>query len=65
MFHYLHDFLVKMSPGSTECSEYLTILLSVFEHLRVPVAREKLGPYIQDHIPGIEIDAQEMWFACG
>ena len=58
ILHYLDDFLVVGSPGSRECRNSLTTLLSVFNRLGLPVAMEKLeGP--QSHLTflGFELDA--------
>ncbi len=61
MFRYLDDFLIVGAPGSTECSEYMTILLGVFSHLGIPVASEKLeGPTSVIIFLGIEIDTKNM-----
>lgn len=61
LFHYLDDYLVVGNPRSSECSEYLTILLSIFDYLKVPVALEKLeGPTTKITFLGIEVDTEEM-----
>ncbi len=58
---YLDDFLIVGAPGTTECSEYMTILLAVFSHLGIPVASEKLeGPTSVIIFLGIEIDTINM-----
>lgn len=45
ILHYLDDFLIVGDPDSAECPASLTILLSVFDDLNIPVAREMLeGP---------------------
>ncbi len=57
IFRYLDDFIIVGAPGSTECSEYMTILLAVFSHLGIPVASEKVeGPTSVIIFLGIEID---------
>ena len=58
ILHYMDNFLVVGSPGSRECRDSLTTLLSVFNWLGLPVAMEKLeGP--QSHLTflGFELDA--------
>ena len=45
ILHYLDDFLVIGHPDSAECIANVTLLLSVFEQLGIPVAADKLeGP---------------------
>ena len=39
VFHYLDDFFVIGAPSSSQCEEYLRILLIVFERLDIPVAK--------------------------
>ena len=40
VFHYLNDYLVLGSADTLECSGNLTILLSMFDSLGIPVAME-------------------------
>ena len=57
ILHYLDDFLVIGRPGSAECMANFTLLLSVFEHLGIPVAVDKLeGPAPVITFLGIELD---------
>ena len=43
--HYLDDLFVFGAPDSSECSDYLFILRSVFQRLGVPIAEHKTaGP---------------------
>lgn len=40
VFHYLDDFIIE-APSSSQCEEYLRILLIAFERLDIPVAKWK------------------------
>ena len=42
IFHYLDDFLIVGDPDSSEREDHLATLLSIFDHLKIPVAPEKL-----------------------
>ena len=56
ILHYLDDFLVIGSPGSTECMANVALVLSTFEHLGIPVAMNKLeGPCCVLTFLGIEL----------
>ena len=60
ILHYLDDFLVIGHPGSAECMANVTLLLSVFEQLGIPVAVDKLeGPAPVITFLGIELDTIE------
>ena len=57
ILHYLDDFLVIGHPDSAECMANVTLLLSVFEQLGIPVAADKLeGPCQIIAFLGIELD---------
>ena len=57
VFHYLDDFLLVGLPGSGQCATHLSIVLSVFAHLGIPVAQEKVeGLPTTITFLGIEID---------
>ena len=57
ILHYLDDFLVIGRPRSVECMANVTLLLSVFEHLGISVAVDKLeGPAPVIIFLGIELD---------
>ena len=57
ILHYLDDFLVIGHPDSAECIANVTLLLSVFEQLGIPVAADKLeGPCQVIAFLGIELD---------
>ena len=57
ILHYLDDFLVIGHPDSAECMANVTLLLSVFEQLGIPVAADKLeGPCQVITFLGIELD---------
>ena len=61
VFHYLDDFLLVRLPGSGQCTTHLSIVLSVFVHLGIPVAQEKVeGPLMTITFLGIEIDTVAM-----
>ena len=61
MLHYLDDFMLFGSPHSSECSDYLSILSSVFDKLGVPIAEHKtIGPSATVVFLGIEIDSNNM-----
>ena len=57
ILHYVDNFLVIGHPDSTECMANVTLLLSVFEQLGIPVAADKLvGPCQVIIFLGIELD---------
>ena len=57
IYHYLDDFVVLGSPGSSECAAYLHTLQRVCLELGVPLAPEKQdGPAEVLTFLGIEID---------
>ena len=59
--HYLDDFMVFGAPDSSECSDYLLILRSVFWRLGVPIAEHKTaGPSSKITFLGVEIDSQQL-----
>ena len=61
VFHYLDDFLLVGLPGSGQCTTHLSIVLSVFTHLGIQVAQEKVeGPSTTITFLGIEIDTMAM-----
>ena len=61
MLHYLDDFLLFGSPNPSECSDCLTILLSVFNDLGVPIAEHKtIDPSSTVVFLGIKIDSNNM-----
>ena len=59
--HYLDDFIVFGAPDSSECSDYLLILRSVFLRLGVPIAEHKTaGPSAKITFLGVVIDSQQL-----
>ncbi|KAL5471327.1 hypothetical protein EMCRGX_G029431 [Ephydatia muelleri] len=59
--HYLDDFMVFGAPDSSECSDYLLILRSVFWRLGVPIAEHKTAaPSSKITFLGVEIDSQQL-----
>ena len=59
--HYLDDFMVFGAPDSSECSDYLLILRSVFWRLGVSIAEHKTaGPSSKITFLGVEIDSQQL-----
>jgi hypothetical protein len=57
VLHYLDDFLVIGSPGSSQCSDFLQIMLSTCSMLGVPLANEKIeGPTLCLSFLGIELN---------
>ena len=57
--HYLDDFLILGSPGSTACQEALDITLALCGELGFPIAPEKTeGPSSSLVFLGIEIDTE-------
>ena len=59
--HYLDDYLLLGSPGSTECAESLDLAESTCEALGVPLALEKReGPTHRLVFLGIELDSSKL-----
>ena len=61
--HYLDDYLIFGSPGTTVCGDALTSALSLCQRLGVPVSQKKLeGPATTLVFLGVELDteAQEL-----
>ena len=61
--HYLDDYLIFGSPGTTVCGDALTLALSLCKRLGVPVSQKKLeGPATTLVFLGVELDteAQEL-----
>ena len=57
-YHYLDDFFVAGAPGSNECANHLYTFTSLCNHLRVPLAEEKLeGPTTCLEYLGILMDS--------
>ena len=45
VFHYIDDFLLMGLPGSRQCAAHLSVVLTVFAQLGIPIAQEKVeGP---------------------
>ena len=61
VLHYLDDFLIISTPNLAHCHHELQQVLSIFDHLQVPVATEKLeGPATKLTFLGIELDTSLM-----
>ena len=61
LFHYLDDFLIVGEHETEECGIHLTMLLTIFDYLDIPVAVEKTeGPTTRLIFLGIELDTEEM-----
>ena len=55
VFHYLDDFLLMGLPGSGQCAAHLSVVLTVFAQLGIPIAQEKVeGPSITITFLGID-----------
>ncbi len=61
IMHYLDDFLLIGAPASVECDAHLSILLTTFDRLGLPIAPKKLeGPTTRLSFLGIELDTHNM-----
>ena len=59
--HYLDDFLVVDSPGTTECKDFLDVTQATCAELGVPLAVDKVeGPTTSLSFLGIQLDSLTM-----
>ena len=61
VIHYLDDFFLAAPPHSSLCNEQLQQTISIFQHLGIPLAPEKVvGPTTCITYLGIEIDSENL-----